>query len=106
MESSRRVGLPPVYEDADTDALCQLIGTYCELITTPNLKGPLTPGMKKKTALMLDRLISINDRIPLSPYVSLLCLWFQGRLADLCRFLPFLFFLGGRGRVYHLDPTR
>ncbi|KAN0116402.1 Cyclin domain containing protein [Russula decolorans] len=43
MESSRRVGLPPVYEDADTDALCQLI------------------------ALMLDRLISINDRIPLSP---------------------------------------
>jgi len=43
MESSRRVGLPPVYEDADTDALCQLI------------------------ALMLDRLMSINDRIPLSP---------------------------------------
>ncbi|KAI9511210.1 cyclin-domain-containing protein [Russula earlei] len=43
MESSRRVGLPPAYEDADIDALCQLI------------------------ALMLDRLISINDRIPLSP---------------------------------------
>jgi len=43
MESARRVGLPPAYEDADIDALCQLI------------------------ALMLDRLISINDRIPLSP---------------------------------------
>jgi len=43
MESSRGVGLPPAYEDADIDALCQLI------------------------ALMLDRLISINDRIPLSP---------------------------------------
>ncbi|KAH9971070.1 cyclin-domain-containing protein [Lactifluus volemus] len=43
MESSRRVGLPPAYEDANIDTLCQLI------------------------ALMLDRLISINDRIPLSP---------------------------------------
>ena len=28
MESARRVGLPPAYEDADIDALCQLIGTY------------------------------------------------------------------------------
>ena len=27
MESARRVGLPPAYEDADIDALCQLIGT-------------------------------------------------------------------------------
>ncbi|KAI0267022.1 cyclin-domain-containing protein [Gloeopeniophorella convolvens] len=43
MESAGRVGLPSAYEDADIDALCQLI------------------------ALMLDRLISINDRIPLSP---------------------------------------
>ena len=73
MESSRRVGLPPVYEDADADALCQLIGTFCEvpLITTlsPTLKGRLIIPCyeKKKTALMLDRLISINDRIPLSP---------------------------------------
>jgi hypothetical protein len=31
MESARRVGLPPAYEDADIDALCQLIGT-CDLI--------------------------------------------------------------------------
>lgn len=30
MESARRVGLPPAYEDADMDALCQLIGT-CDL---------------------------------------------------------------------------
>src|SRR6266702_5383688 len=28
MESARRVGLPPAYEDADIDALCQLIGTF------------------------------------------------------------------------------
>lgn len=43
MESEGRVGLPPAYEDADVDSLAQLM------------------------ALMLERLMSINDRIPLSP---------------------------------------
>ncbi|KAI0044535.1 cyclin-domain-containing protein [Auriscalpium vulgare] len=43
MESSSKVGLPPAYEDADIDHLCQLM------------------------ALMFERLMSINDRIPLSP---------------------------------------
>ena len=46
------------------------------ITTTANLKGRLTP-CTKNTALMLDRLMSINDRIPLSPYVSLPCLWVQ-----------------------------
>jgi hypothetical protein len=64
MESAR-VGLPPAYEDADIDALCQLIGT-CDLIQHTNYNNiPLDT-----TALMLDRLISINDRIPLSPCAS------------------------------------
>jgi len=67
MESSRRVGLPPVYEDADTDALCQLIGTYCEAINYYSQLEGTAHFLYEKTALMLDRLISINDRIPLSP---------------------------------------
>jgi hypothetical protein len=65
MESARRVGLPPAYEDADIDALCQLIGT-CDLIQ----KNKIIINLHTTTALMLDRLISINDRIPLSPCVS------------------------------------
>jgi hypothetical protein len=43
MESSRREGLPPAYEDADIDALCQLIGTYCEaIILLPTRDGSLS----------------------------------------------------------------
>ena len=69
MESARRVGLPPAYEDADIDALCQLIGTL-----RPNNPRKTNfnnlPYSYTTTALMLDHLISINDRIPLSPCVS------------------------------------
>jgi hypothetical protein len=55
---------------------------------------------------MLDRLISINDRIPLSPYVTLPPVS-DSRTHN----LTFAFFLstylffslfGGRGRMYHL----
>ena len=57
-----------------------------------------------QTALMLDRLISINDRIPLSPYVSLPLSLVPGCITDFRSFLVDFIFLGGRGRVYHLDP--
>ena len=70
MESSRRVGLPPAYEDADMDALCQLIGTFFFIFYSPFTNKTLTLFPMYETALMLDRLISINDRIPLSPCVS------------------------------------
>lgn len=107
MESSRRVGLPPAYEDADIDALCQLIGTYCE--TKPIIcSGQGTSHSHLyETALMLDRLISINDRIPLSPYVTLLSL-VLGRIPDCRSFFVGLYFFsplfGGCGRIYNSDP--
>ena len=94
MESSRRVGLPPAYEDADIDALCQLIGTYCEAIICSRRRTIHSP--RAETALMLDRLISINDRIPLSPYVSL-PLSLVGRIPDFRSFFVDFFFLVAAG---------
>jgi hypothetical protein len=110
MESSRRVGLPPVYEDANTDALCQLIGTFYEAINYYRQPEGTAHSLYEKKNSAHARPLDIHQRpyptLPVS--VSSLSL-VSGHIADICCFLPYLFFLGGRGRMYHLDhldPTR
>lgn len=60
MEAPAGVGLPPAFEDSDIDHLLELIGT------APYLKSPCRSNDPAHTALMLDRLTSINDQIPLA----------------------------------------
>ena len=102
MESSRREGLPPAYEDADIDALCQLIGTYYEAIIFAPDKGRLTLIVLNSAHA---RPLDIHQR----PYPTLTVCFsplslFLGRIADLHPYFVDFFFLRGRGRVYHLDP--
>lgn len=65
-DSSARIEIPANFEDAPVDYLVQLIGVLSFHLQLQ----PLTRQMLYYIADMIDRLMSHNDLIPLSPYVA------------------------------------
>lgn len=66
-DSLERVEIPSNFEDAPVEDLVQLIGIT--LLFHPS-SSVVDYYVKTYVADMLDRLMSHNDLIPLSPYVS------------------------------------
>ena len=87
MESARGVGLPPAYEDADIDALCQLIGMYDLIIRKTNYNKSLynnsaharPPDIHQRPypAFTVRDSVSIHALLSMSTHIDLIYLCFS-----------------------------